>query len=112
MIHWKNLTSIEQFQDLVEESSFHPIAIFKHSTRCSISDAAKSRLERQWDDSKAPNTSVYYLDLLNYRAISNAIAETFHVEHQSPQVIVIKNGKPVYDASHMNIQFENIKSKI
>lgn len=112
MIHWKNLTSIKQLNELVEESEFHPIAIFKHSTRCTISDAAKARLERQWDESKVPDTSVYYLDLLSYRSISNAIADTFNVEHQSPQVILIKNGKSVYDASHMNIQFESIKSKV
>lgn len=112
MLHWKNLTSEAQLLEIIEESEIHPIAIFKHSTRCSISDAAKSRFERQWDELKAPNTSVYYLDLLSYRAVSNLIAEKFQIEHQSPQVILIKKGKSVYHASHLNIQFDSLKAKI
>jgi bacillithiol system protein YtxJ len=64
-----------------------------------------ARLER----SEAPTSiQFYYLDLLNYRAISNAIAEKFSVYHESPQILLIKNGECNYDESHGGIQMEEI----
>jgi bacillithiol system protein YtxJ len=51
----------------------------------------------------------YYLDLLNHRDISNAIAERFGVFHQSPQIIVIKDGKAIFDTSHESIDARKIE---
>lgn len=53
----------------------------------------------------------YYLDLLNHRDISNLIAERYQVVHQSPQVLIIRNGKCEYSDTHMNITFEDIKKE-
>ena len=79
--------------------------VFKHSTRCSISIMVLNRFEREWN-----NTSVnsYFLDLLNYRDVSNQIATIFEVEHQSPQVLLIKNGTCVYHASHNAIDAQAV----
>ena len=92
--------------DRIREKSFSkPQLIFKHSTRCSISSMAKARLER----AQAPeNIDFYYLDLLNFRNISNEVAESFAVQHESPQVLLIKNGECVYDESHGGISMEEI----
>ena len=86
-MNWIPLNSVEQL-DLIHEVSFvKPQVIFKHSTTCSISNMAFARFER----SAAPDTiDFYYLDLLNFRAISNSIAEKFKVHHESPQVILLK----------------------
>ncbi|AWM14596.1 bacillithiol system redox-active protein YtxJ [Flavobacterium sediminis] len=95
--------------DAIEKQSFEkPIVIFKHSTRCSISRFVWNRFQQDYDipDEKAV---VYYLDLLAYRSISNEIAEKFGVIHQSPQVIVLKEGKAVYNASHDAIEVEKLK---
>ena len=81
------------------------MVVFKHSTRCSISAMALNRMERDYDAEKLPNIPVYYLDLIAHRDVSNAIAETFGVMHQSPQVLLIKDGQSVYDESHMGISF-------
>lgn len=105
---WINLNSESQLSQIIADSYSSAILLFKHSTRCSISDAAKVRLERQWNDAKAANVSTYYLDLLQYREISNSIATQLQVQHQSPQVIIIKNGKAVVDVSHIAIQFNSI----
>jgi bacillithiol system protein YtxJ len=90
---------------LDKESLF---AIFKHSTRCSISSMAKNRVERDWD----LDFPIYYLDLIQYRSISNLIAAKSGIEHQSPQLIVFQNGLPVYDASHNAIDANEIKSNL
>lgn len=111
-MNWNHLERTEQLNDIVNESSDNTILIFKHSTRCNISRAALDRLERNWKEAEVPNVKPYFLDLLSYRNISNAIAEQFNVEHQSPQVLIIRNGKSVYDNSHYGIDFSEIKRKV
>lgn len=108
---WHKLTDISQLQDIItlsKEQSTNglTVLIFKHSTRCSISSMALNRLETKWVDTE--NIPAYYLDLLNYRNISNEIATLFSVEHASPQVLLIKNGVCVYNASHTHISAANI----
>lgn len=100
-MNWTPLTSSEQLAHLTEESKNQPILVFKHSTRCSISSAALARLERSWKEDNG--IKPYYLDLLAYRPISNEIATVFGVEHQSPQALLIRNGKCIYTESHMGI---------
>lgn len=101
-IEWNQLTDIKQLDEVAELSKDKAVLLFKHSTRCSISSMALSRLEREWSETEVVP---YYLDLIAYRDISNEIANKFDVFHQSPQAIVIKNGKAVYDASHSGINF-------
>jgi bacillithiol system protein YtxJ len=103
---WEILSSEQQFLDLLDKESL--FAIFKHSTRCSISSMAKNRVERDWD----LDFPIYYLDLIQYRSVSNLIAAKSGIEHQSPQLIVFQNGLPVYDASHNAIDANEIKSNL
>lgn len=109
-MNWNRLDSIEILDRIIEESKENPVVIFKHSTSCSISAMALNRLERGWNDSEMGGVKAYYLDLIAYRDISNAIVEKFGVMHQSPQVLLIKNGECVYDDSHMGISYQNLKS--
>ncbi len=103
---WKILNNAGQLDEIVKASFERPQVIFKHSTRCSISSVAKNRLEKS---GTPENMDFYYLDLINYREISNAVADTFKVYHESPQVLVIKDGECVYDESHMSISMDEIK---
>lgn len=99
MIDWKKLSTVDQLDDIVQDSFTIPQVIFKHSTTCPISGMAKSRVEKSWDVNAQP----YYLDLLSYRQISNAIADKLGVRHESPQIILIKDGKAIYNESHLDI---------
>jgi bacillithiol system protein YtxJ len=102
---WKVLADEAELEEIIRRSESRPQVIFKHSTRCSISSVAKGRLDR-FD---APsNMDFYFLDLIRYRNISNKVSERFFVEHESPQVLVIKNGKCVYDESHISINIQDI----
>ncbi len=103
---WKALTSEEQLEAIKKDSSGKIQVIFKHSTRCAISSMAKSRLERA---GKPVSIDFHLLDLIRYREISNHIAEQFAVYHESPQVLVIRNGECVYDESHSGINMEEIR---
>lgn len=107
-MNWTEIKDQSQIDDIIKESGAVPVVIFKHSTRCGISSMAKARLERE----QAPEgIKFYYLDLLAHRDISNKIAEVFHVYHESPQVLLIKNGECVYDESHNGIMVDEIASQ-
>ena len=110
-INWKILETEAQLTEFIALSKRKPIAIFKHSTRCSLSSMAKSRLERGWNINDN-DIEMYYLDLLNYRNISNKIASDFNVEHQSPQLIVLSQGDVLYHASHGEIDAGILKESI
>ncbi len=102
-IPWLPLTSKEQLDDLAEISKTTPVAIFKHSTRCGISRMVLRQFEGAYDID--PNQmKLYFLDLLSYRDVSDEVGYKFQVMHQSPQLIVIKNGVAVAHASHHSIQ--------
>lgn len=107
-MNWINLTSQEQLDQIRTKSSEKPQVIFKHSTRCAVSSMAKSRLERS---ATPDDVDFYYLDLIANRKLSTLVAEDFDVWHESPQILVIKNGKCVYDESHSAIRMEDIKAK-
>ena len=110
-MNWIELKSQEQLDRIREESKTQPVLIFKHSTRCSISSTALSRLNRTWKTEETP-IKTYYLDLISYRGISNQVVENFDVEHQSPQVLVLQNGKTVLVQSHLAINFDEIKKAL
>lgn len=110
-LNWNALTDLKQLDAIVDESAEKPVVIFKHSTRCSISRMALKNFEREYNLGES-DVAPYFLDLLEHRDISNEIAQKFQVIHQSPQLLLIKNGKSVYDASHSEIDAEVLKSKI
>ncbi len=102
-MEWIELTDPQQLQEVIEVSKTQPVFIFKHSTTCSVSRMALDRLERQWKPQENVPATAYFLDLLRHRALSNQLAEVFQVRHESPQVLVIKNGRAVYHESHYGI---------
>lgn len=108
-MNWKPLTEESQLSELLQESFETPVVIFKHSTRCPISSMAKARL-----DGKTPpeNVPFYFLDLIAYRSLSNAVASTFKVHHESPQVIVLRNGEATYEESHNGIRMDDIAEAV
>jgi len=111
-MNWINLESENQLLDIQKKSHSSTVLIFKHSTRCSISRTALDRLERNWNADEFEEIQPYFLDLIANRNISNLVAEDFQVEHQSPQVLLIRNGKSIYNRSHFEIDYKSIKQEI
>jgi len=99
---WQSISRLSQIEEIVENSFSKPQVIFKHSTRCGISRLAKNRMERGWDFD-LDQVDLHYLDLLTYRPISNHIAERTGIVHESPQMILIIEGKAVFSASHAEV---------
>jgi bacillithiol system protein YtxJ len=107
-MNWNQLTDIEQLSKLDALSATKPVLIYKHSTRCNISDAALGRIERIWKEENEKSVEPYYLDLIRFRNVSNTIAQHYNIQHESPQVLLIKKGKCVYSQTHMGINIPEI----
>ncbi len=107
-MNWIELKTIEDFQNALKASKQKPVAFFKHSTRCSVSFMAKRSVEANWD----LDIDAYYLDLIAHRDISNAIATELGVQHQSPQMILVKDGQVAYHASHGSIDVDAMANKL
>ena len=102
---WSNLTDENQLQDLIVQSKTTPQVIFKHSTRCNVSSVAYQRLK---SSKQTADANFHYLDLIKYRLISDKVAEVFNEQHESPQVLVIKNGTCTYSESHLGITMNDL----
>jgi bacillithiol system protein YtxJ len=107
-MNWLTLDSPKGVEDIIARSKERPQLVFKHSTRCSISHMAKSRLER---GPVSADIDYHYLDLLQFRPLSNQIAEIFQVHHESPQILLIRNGECIYEESHNGIDPQEIISQ-
>jgi len=104
-MNWIPLSNEAQLQSLLQQSADKPQVIFKHSNRCGISSMARGRLER----AAAPGTVDFHmLDVIQHRSLSRQVADLLKVEHESPQVLLIKNGQCVFDASHTAISMDDI----
>lgn len=111
-MHIIELTEPAQLDEIEQKTADGSVAIiYKHSTRCGISSMVWKKLQRQWPEILGER-EVYYLDLIRFRKISNLIADRYKVEHQSPQVLVIKNGKCVFHSSHNGVEARAIAQNI
>jgi len=97
-----NMTHENQIEELLNLSNQKPILLFKHSTRCGISSMVLKRFENKIKNEES-DFGYYFLDLLQHRDLSNAIAQKLEVPHQSPQLIVVKDGKVSKHGSHYAI---------
>lgn len=111
-LNWVRLNNEQDLKQLIEKESFDKsVVLFKHSTRCSISSMALNRLESDWDLDPEQVIPVY-LDLIAFRSVSDKIAADLGVTHQSPQILMVKDGQCIYTASHSQINVEDLKERL
>lgn len=109
MINWVSLNSDEQLESLKKRSFLKPQVLYKHSTRCGLSSVLLLRIERAV---VMPDADFYMLDLIRFRKLPNKIAADFDVDHQSPQLLLIKDGNCIYYESHLGIHMRGLNEQI
>ena len=107
-IPWKLLQSMDQLDEIEQLSGSKPVVIFKHSTRCGISSMVLRQFKKSYGYTQ-DQIQPYFLDLIANRAISNEVAIRFQTIHQSPQMLVIRNGQTVLSASHYDVQAAHLE---
>lgn len=105
------MESESQLEEAIKQSYSKPVLFFKHSTRCSISSMALNRLNSA-NDEICRDVECYFLDLLKFRNVSKLIEEKLSVYHESPQLVLVKSGDCVYDASHGDIHPKELAEQI
>ncbi|EKT4500774.1 bacillithiol system redox-active protein YtxJ [Flavobacterium psychrophilum] len=105
-LNWVQLSDLGQLNEIKDLSHEKTVVIFKHSTRCSVSRMVLKQFENEYNLEN--KLALYFLDLLEHRDISNEIANSFGIVHQSPQLIVIQKGVAVYNASHESIDANDL----
>jgi bacillithiol system protein YtxJ len=108
-MEWIALETSEQLANIKNRTGYS--IIFKHSTRCSVSMMAKRKFELDWTI-VPEGTPLYFLDLLRFRSLSNKIAGLFQVHHESPQLLLIRDGECIYETSHGEISAEDAAQMI
>jgi bacillithiol system protein YtxJ len=108
MLQWKSLSQIEQLGELIDRSHQHPCILLKHSTQCTTSAMVKWQLEAEWDLA-SDEMGAYLLDVIQHRSLAREIADRFQVFHQSPQLLLIREGECTYDADQLDITLEELK---
>jgi bacillithiol system protein YtxJ len=83
--------------NLLTDSSRKPVIVFKHSNACSISARAYREMEQLGE-------RVNILEVQSAREISRELANLTGVRHETPQVIILRDGKAVWNASHFDVK--------
>jgi len=96
------INSTEKLDELFEQSSEKPVVLFKHSLTCPISAGVYQEISNAGAD-------INLIIIQNARSVSKAVAEKTGIRHESPQAIVLKNGEPVYHASHYDVTAEDVE---
>ncbi len=106
-VNWKSIESEEELVEIDQSSKTHPVVIFKHSSKCLISRRVLQKFEKELNsiDQVLP----FFIDVIQKKELSHKIATKYQVGHQSPQLLVIKNGECINHASHSNISTKFIK---
>lgn len=103
MSKWKELTTVKEWQQVLDASEGKSVVVLKHSTACPVSASA---LEEYEDYLKAtPNEEVdyYMVKVIESRPVSNQIAEDLNIKHASPQIIYFKNKESIWNTSHWSV---------
>ena len=110
--HVKELTQVDDLEAAVAASKEHPIFVFKHSTACPISGRAAVRVDKYLAETGEKAPDFVMVKVIESRPVSNAIAEKLGVQHESPQLLLLKDGKAIWNTSHGNITAENIEKAL
>ena len=91
--------------NLINDSKQKPVIVFKHSNACSISSRAYREMEKV-------DSQVNILEVQSAREISRELANLTGIRHETPQVIVLRDGKAVWNASHFGVTAEDVKKAV
>jgi bacillithiol system protein YtxJ len=103
--HFFRITDENSLKELVARSETEPVIIFKHSTTCSVSASAYRELQQL-------GSQVNLIEVQRYPSVSEEIEKRTGVRHESPQVIVLRRGKAVWDASHWQIKINAVETAV
>lgn len=110
MATYKEIDTLEQWNELLDASRQQPVVIFKHSTTCPVSANALSEFDQYLEAHPDDTTTYALVKVIESRPVSNQIAEDTGVKHESPQIILLRDGQKYWTASHWSITVEHMRA--
>ena len=110
-INWNTISSNEDLDELLERSKQRPQLIYKHSTICSFSRMAQGELISAADEIEK-KADINYVGVIETRPLSNKVSQVLGIRHESPQIILVKNGEAIWDASHGGVKGSTILQQL
>ena len=107
-LNWKSLSTIEEFNRLVERSKDKPALVFKHRPSSPESTMAMETLQRDWTISPE-NLDLYMIDVMKDKEVTEAVTDMAGVMNEYPQVLLFADGVTMYDESREMISVKKIK---
>jgi bacillithiol system protein YtxJ len=107
----EELRSIQELDEALDESQNRPVLFFKHSLTCPISTRAFRELQSYLNNAD-PRISYKLITVQTARTVSNEAASRLHLDHQSPQAILVRNGRELWNASHYDITASTLAEAI
>ena len=98
-----NLTDLAELDEALDGSRQRPVWIFKHSLICPISTGAWNEYRRFVEEADSRAVDFALIEIQKARPVSTALAERTGVRHESPQAILVSDGRPLWHASHSSI---------
>jgi bacillithiol system protein YtxJ len=95
----------DDLDTLLDDSKLRPVVVFKHSNACPLSAAAYREMEKFEGD-------VSLVVVQTAREVSRELASITGIRHESPQVLVLRDGKAVWNASHYQIKADTVARAI
>ncbi len=103
---------MDALAEALQGSVQQPVLFFKHSATCGISSRAFTEFQKYLATPASESVRNYVIVVQKARAASNALAQMIAVEHESPQAIIVCNGRAVWNDSHMAIKSEKLASAV
>jgi bacillithiol system protein YtxJ len=112
MAEFQEIVSKADLAELIRQSGAHPVLFFKHSNTCGISQRAFVEFERYLQSPESLAVLNCVIVVQKAREVSNELARLAAIQHESPQAILFRGGKVVWNDSHMAIKSESLKSAV
>lgn len=106
----KIFNTIEEWNDILDQSNKEPVLVLKHSNTCPVS--AKGYAEVEKFSKENPAVKVFVLIVQDALELKQQIAEEVDIVHESPQILFLKDRKVVYSANHHDITVEKLQHSI
>ncbi len=107
MSKYKEISTLLEWEEVVQKSKEKPVLILKHSTTCPISAAAYKEFT-----SIDTDLDSYLVKVIESRPVSNEIERKIGIQHKSPQILLLANEEAVWHASHWDITESKIAQAI
>ncbi|MDF2720465.1 MAG: ral stress protein [Paenibacillus sp.] len=111
-MEWTQLESEKQWLNLLETSAESDVLVFKHSTSCPISAEAYEQFLSYLHKDANPDVEYALVHVIEDRPVSNLIAQTLNVKHESPQVLFVRGRKAVWHTSHWRITASALREQL